>query len=175
LKYLETEYFSENSAFKKQNWNYYGKKFSETSTNSIEAINKKLKPACNYGKITFERACEILKTFKSDFRSEFEYKVLFSNLNPRKTKTLDNMKNRQKIADEYELLSYDEKSLFVLQYCYKFETFKPFSFYAVNPILDIFPILKTSIRKKNLSKMIQWIRHLIISKMSLKIFNMNLN
>ena len=48
------------------------------------------------------------------------------------------MKNRRKIADKYELLSYDEKSLFVLQYCYKFATFKPSAFYAVNPILDIF-------------------------------------
>ena len=27
---------------------------------------------------------------------------------------------------------------FVLQYCYKFATFKPSAFYAVNPILDIF-------------------------------------
>ena len=113
--------------------------------------------------------------FKSDFRSEFEYKVLFSNLNPRKAKTLNNMKNRRKIADEYELLSYDGKSLFVLQYCYKFPIFKPLAIYAVNSKLDIFPILKTPIPKKNSSKMIQLIRQLIISKMSLKIFDMNLN
>ena len=81
---------------------------------------------------------------KSLWNCEFEYKVLFSNSNQRKAKTLNNMKNRRKIADKYELLSYDEKSLFVLQYCYKFATFKPSAFYAVNPILDIFSDYKNS-------------------------------
>ena len=48
IKYLEAEYFFHNAIFKNTDWNYYGKDLSETSTNSVEAINKKLKRACYY-------------------------------------------------------------------------------------------------------------------------------
>jgi hypothetical protein len=53
-----------------------------TSTNSIEAINKKLKSASNDGKISFDRACVILFNFKEQFRSEYEFKVLQNCMNP---------------------------------------------------------------------------------------------
>ena len=60
IKYLEAKYFSHNAIFKNTDWDYYDKNLSETSTNSVEAIYKKLKRASNYGKINFEGACEIL-------------------------------------------------------------------------------------------------------------------
>ena len=124
IKYLEAEYFFHNAIFKNTDWNYYGKDLSETSTNSVEAINKKLKRACNYGKINFEGACDILNRFKADYRSEYEYKVLQCILNPRKNQTILNMKNKMRITAEYNLLSVINQEIYVLQYSFKFSHFK---------------------------------------------------
>ena len=76
IEFLKFYYFNENSRFKKKYRNYYAK-LSEnfeinSTTNSIESINKKLKYACNDGKISFQKACQTLCNFKADFRSEFE-------------------------------------------------------------------------------------------------------
>ena len=132
ITYLEADYFSPNATFKSKNWNYYGKDLSETSTNSIESINKKLKRACNYGKISFEGACEILHQFKADYRCEYEYKVLQGILNHRKNQTILNLKNKIRITNEYKLLSVIDKEVFVLQYSFKFGCLKPLAFYAVH-------------------------------------------
>ena len=137
---MEVYYFNENSRFKKNDWNYY-KKLSEnfeinSTTNSIESINKKLKYACNDGKITFQKACQTLCNFKADFRSEFEYKVLLNNMNLRQNHTIENNKIKIQIIQEYNRLSYIERGMYTLEFAYKFGTKNSLAFYAGDQIFD---------------------------------------
>ena len=139
--YLELWYIKNNAKFLPFDWNYYIK-VSETSiinssTNAIESVNKKLKAACS-GKITFEKACEILVNFKSSYISEYQMKVLRGNLNPRCRSAKDNKTILLQILHNFNELSYTEKCLQTLDYyAFKFGTKNPFPSYSAQNIVNI--------------------------------------
>ena len=117
-------------------WNYYLKASAKSIINAIESVNKKLKTACS-GKITFEKACEILVNFKSSFISEYQMKVLRGNLNPRCRSAKENKKNLLQILYNFNQLSYTEKCLQSLDFAFKFGTKNPFATYSSQNIVNI--------------------------------------
>ena len=126
LEYLRKNYFLDGSKFPPSMWSYFAQvsDFSdmETSTNSIERINLKLKRTCPTGQITFHRACRILFEFKVEFLAQLIHKMDNFNFNLKRPKQIQNETCIKKLVQEFTELSLDRQrdiSLLV-NYCEKF-------------------------------------------------------
>ena len=73
----------------------------ETSTNSIERINLKLKRACPTGQITFHRACKILFEFKVEFLSQLIHKLDNFQFNLKSPKQIQNESCIKHLVQEF--------------------------------------------------------------------------
>ena len=92
-------------------WSYYTQvaDFSdmETSTNSIERVNLKLKTACPSGRISFHRACQILYKFKTEFLSQYLHKIANFTLNLKRPKQIQNEQTIKNLVHEYTNLPFE--------------------------------------------------------------------
>ena len=91
----------------------------QSSTNSIESINKKLKKRAGTGWITFNAAMTALFDFKKKYRTEYTQQVLGNDLNKRRKSTVE---KEQIIAiglGRYNLKSEVQQLEEVIQLCQK--------------------------------------------------------
>ena len=114
LTYLEKNYFSPNAKFPPSMWSYHAQvsDFSdmETSTNSIERINLKLKRACPTGQISFHRACKILFEFKVEYLAQLIHKMDNFNFNLKRPKQIQNETCIKNLVQEFTNLSLECQS-----------------------------------------------------------------
>ena len=105
LAYLKKNYVLPSAKFPPSMWSYHAQvsDFSdmETSTNSIERINLKLKRACPTGQISFHRACKILFEFKVEFLSQLTHKFDNFQFNLKRPKQIENETCVKNIVQEF--------------------------------------------------------------------------
>ena len=94
----------------------------ETSANSIERINLKLKRACPTGQITFHGACRILFELKVEFLAQLIHKMDNFNFNLKRPKQIENETCIKNLVQEFSELSLDRQSdiSLLVNYCKKF-------------------------------------------------------
>ena len=147
----------------KNDWNYFDKVVStleiNSTTNSIESINKKLK-AQSTGKITFSKACEILVAFKSSYISEYEFTVVKGNFNPRSLQTIRNNNVKIKLVLEFNSLDFVQKCISANEYAFKLGAKKPSARFLTTTLLqnDLMP--SDSILDNNLNAALEFSDHL---------------
>ena len=106
VEYLEKNYFSPSAYFHPSMWSYYtdisDRSEFNISTNPAESINKQLKLHCTTGTITFHKACDILKQFKTHYIQEHESRVRQNSLNRRRSVTVRRENDIENIISEHD-------------------------------------------------------------------------
>ena len=113
-KYLMKNYFSNSALFNPNFWSYYYDinilaKF-DTTTNTSETINKRLKVLTGTGFLPFKRACQKLHTFKINYLVDYETKVRNDNLNSRRRRTINRENVLLGLVHKYHNFNFMEQS-----------------------------------------------------------------
>ena len=91
----------------------------QTTTNSLESINKKLKAAAGTGWINLNAALTTMKNFKLEYRREYKTKVLDGNLNNRRLTAVEREHFISRELSLYNMLPEERQLEEVIALCYK--------------------------------------------------------
>ena len=120
--YLLLYYFNPSATFSYHLFNYFDQitmyNNHQSSTNSIESINKKLKKKAGTGWITFNAAMEHLHDFKMDYRSDYIRQVVGNELNKRRKSTVEKEQLIAMSLGRYNLTSEEQQLEDVIKLCH---------------------------------------------------------
>ena len=127
LKYLKKNYCTSDSKYPPSMWSFYSQisDFSdmETSTNSIERINRQLKEKCPNGMINFHKCCKIIWDFKTAYLAQkIRIDADPSNMNLKRQRQIENENSIKNLVKSYTELPFDCQSdiKFIVNFMYKF-------------------------------------------------------
>ena len=107
--YFLKNYFEIDAKYSYDFWNFYTDisqyGYFNTTTNSLEVLNRTLKVLCGNGKINFVRACHLLK----QYIVQKNWKVTNNHLNPRARKTIIRETQLLEIIQNFSYLSDNDK------------------------------------------------------------------
>ena len=92
---------------------------NQTSTNSLETVNKKLKAAAGTGWITLNSALKTMQKFKLEYRRDYKTKVLDGNLNNRRLTAVEREHFIKRALSNYNMMSEQGQLEEVIALCYK--------------------------------------------------------
>ena len=130
--YVEKFYYSPSGTFNFTNFNYYDNivynDTFNTTTNSLECINRKLKKASGAGSLPFNRCLRVLNTFKGDYMGQYEGAVANQDMNRRRKDTLNREAGIKQILENYAALNQEEQLTAVVNVCRKIGAIKKYNY-----------------------------------------------
>ena len=111
--YFLKNYFAFDAKYSHDFWNFYSDisqyGYFNTTTNSLEVLNRTLKVLCGNGQINFVRACHLLKQYKENYIVQKNWKVTHNHLNPKARKTIFRETQLLEIIQNFSYLSDNDK------------------------------------------------------------------